>query len=141
MNDVTVGVLGATSIVGVVLIPRFFERGYRAIAFSRATHSDHTPSVEWRQIEEQTISPLPHVTAPITHWISAAPLWDLTGHLILLSSYGAKRVVALSSISRFTKSDSSDLAERRIAEHLTQAEDALQRWAEEGGRKWIIHEL
>ncbi len=139
MNDAaTTGVLGATSAVGMVLIPRLLELGYRVIAFSRSAHGDRGPLLEWRQIEERTTSPLPHVPAPITHWISAAPLWALTSHLPLLSAHGAKRVVALSSTSRFTKSDSSDLTERRTAERLARAENALQLWAEEGGREWII---
>lgn len=138
MNDVTVGVLGATSAVGMVLVPQLLERGYRVIAFSRTAHSDHTPSLEWRQIDEQTTPPPLQMTTPITHWISAAPLWVLIGHFPLLDAYGVKRVVALSSTSRFTKSDSSDLTERRIAERLTQAEDALQRWAAASGREWVI---
>ena len=56
----------------------------------------------------------------------------------MLEVYGARRVVALSSTSRFTKDDSSDPEERAIALRLADAEARVQAWAASHGVEWII---
>ena len=55
-----------------------------------------------------------------------------------LEAYGARRVVALSSTSRFTKDDSSDPEEQAIALRLADAEARVQAWAASHGVEWII---
>ena len=45
--------------------------------------------------------------ASIPHWIAVCPLWAVPEHFALLESAGARRLVALSSTSRFTKRDSA----------------------------------
>jgi nucleoside-diphosphate-sugar epimerase len=56
----------------------------------------------------------------------------------LLEAYGVRRVVALSSTSRFTKDDSSDPEEQAIALRLADAEACVQAWAASHGVEWII---
>ncbi len=56
----------------------------------------------------------------------------------MLEAYGARRVVALSSTSRFTKDDSSDPEEQVIALRLADAEARVQAWAAFHGVEWII---
>jgi nucleoside-diphosphate-sugar epimerase len=56
----------------------------------------------------------------------------------LLEACGARRVVALSSTSLFTKGDSPDSREQEIAEGLAAGEDALRTWGEARGVEWVI---
>ena len=56
----------------------------------------------------------------------------------MLESYGVRRIVALSSTSRFTKNDSNDLEDQATAQRLADAENRLQAWAESRGVEWVI---
>ncbi len=56
----------------------------------------------------------------------------------MLEAYGAKRVVALSSTSRYTKEDSNDAEEQAVARRLNDAEERVQAWAESHGVEWVI---
>ena len=56
----------------------------------------------------------------------------------MLEQYGARRIVALSSTSLFTKSDSSELDEKITAGKLSEAEYRLQVWAQNKGVDWVI---
>jgi hypothetical protein len=71
--------------------------------------------------------------ASIPHWIAVCPLWAVPEHFALLESAGAKRLVALSSTSRFTKRDSAAAAERAIAARLAAAEEEVLDWAQTRG--------
>ena len=46
--------------------------------------------------------------------------------------------VALSSTSRFTKTDSSDPAEQDLARHFADSEERLRQWAESHGIEWVV---
>ncbi len=74
----------------------------------------------------------------IALWICAAPIWVLPGHFQLLESCGVRKVVALSSTSRFSKDDSSDIAEQQLAKRLADAELQVQAWAQQRGIEWVI---
>jgi nucleoside-diphosphate-sugar epimerase len=56
----------------------------------------------------------------------------------LMIAHGVKRVVALSSTSRFTKTESSDLLEQEAAKKLVDGESMLQHWAQANALDWII---
>jgi nucleoside-diphosphate-sugar epimerase len=132
------GVLGAASMVGECLLPLLIQTGWRVLAFSRRPVGQTNEKVEWRQIA----SPNPGHPAggedTIEAWICLAPIMALPGYFGMLEAYGARRVVALSSTSRFTKMDSSDLAERDGVASLVAAEEALQHWAEARKIEWVI---
>jgi nucleoside-diphosphate-sugar epimerase len=74
----------------------------------------------------------------IPYWICAAPIWVLPEHFKLLESCGVRKVVALSSTSRFTKDQSSDSEEQMLAKKLADAEDRFEKWASAIGIDWII---
>jgi len=78
------------------------------------------------------------VTSNVSDWLCVAPIWVLPQYFSLLEAYGARRVVALSSTSRFTKDDSSNPEERAIALRLADAEARVQAWAASHGVEWII---
>lgn len=135
-NPIT-GLLGATSLVGECLIPRLIEDGRRVFAYSRtAPDRASEAGLTWLRPGEP---PPSHAEAiPITDWLCVAPIWTLPGHFSMLERHGARRVVALSSTSRFSKINASDAAENATATRLAESEKALQQWAERKGIEWII---
>jgi nucleoside-diphosphate-sugar epimerase len=56
----------------------------------------------------------------------------------LIEASGARRVVALSSTSRFTKVGSGDAAENAVAAKLIESEARVQAWAEQRGIEWVV---
>jgi len=139
VNKSPVGLLGATGLVGACLLPLLARARYRVTAFSRRELRRSDDGVEWRK--------LPSPLAPdsdseedwnISNWICLAPIWVLPEHFGMLEAQGARRVVALSSTSRFTKDDSSDPEEHVIALRLAEAEVRVQAWAASHGVEWVI---
>ncbi|MGZ8158934.1 MAG: NAD-dependent epimerase/dehydratase family protein, partial [Methylobacter sp.] len=146
----TVGVFGATSLVGACLLPLLSAEGWQVTAFSRRAAGRAADGVAWRQLP-LTECPLPQTfdkTASHSagqskdrvtpHWICVAPIWVLPDYFALLDAQGARRVVVLSSTSRFTKDDSTDPEEQVIALRLADAEARVQEWAESRGVEWVI---
>ena len=146
-----VGVLGATSFVGQSALARLQRSGPQrsaldglgsttadspetpVFAFSRAAVPPVARSVSagirWHQLP---VSPSVW-QASIPHWIAVCPLWAVPEHFSLLEAAGARRLVALSSTSRFTKRDSAAASERAIAARLAVAEDEVLDWARARG--------
>ena len=56
----------------------------------------------------------------------------------MLEAHGVKRLVALSSTSRFTKQSSSDPDEQLFVRDLVEAELQVEQWAKSKGVEWII---
>jgi nucleoside-diphosphate-sugar epimerase len=90
--------------------------------------------IEWRRLPAND----PDADCRIEHWIALAPIWLLPSFFPLLGRYGARRIVALSSTSRFVKIESADARERELAALLADGEQHLQGWAESTGRQWLI---
>ncbi|MCA8457937.1 NAD-dependent epimerase/dehydratase family protein [Burkholderia multivorans] len=67
-----------------------------------------------------------------------APIWVLPDYFPLIEASGARRVVALSSTSRFTKVGSGDTAENAVAAKLIESEARVQAWAEQRGIEWVV---
>lgn len=134
MAELQVGLLGATSLVGDYVIPQLLSSGVRVSAFSRqAVIEQISPDVEWHSLFDLRLD-----INPIKHWICVAPIWVLPEHFALLEACGARRVVALSSTSRFTKTDSADVAENAIAARLSEGEGRFKAWADSKGIEWVI---
>lgn len=128
-----VGVVGATSLVGRSLLDRLGAAGVPVVAYTRGALPADAAGVRWRSIGE------PATDAPtIGEWVVLAPIWTVEPLLERLHAQGARRVVALSSTSRFTKSASPEPSERAIAEALARGEDALARWAVARGVQWLV---
>lgn len=131
------GLLGARSLVGECVISLLVHEGRDVIAFSRSQAQRKTEArVTWLQLDEH--SQCHAATSKVSDWLCVAPIWVLPQYFSLLEAYGARRVVALSSTSRFTKDDSSDPEEQAIALRLADAEARVQAWAENYGVEWII---
>ncbi len=100
------------------MLPLLTQAGWQASAYSRQPARLAERATVWRQLSPQT-SVSPQENLPL--WICVAPIWTLPEHFALLESHGVRRVVALSSTSRFTKDNSSDPDEQALAYRLAAA--------------------
>ena len=133
-----IGVLGASSMVGACVLSQLAQAHLPVSAFSRkATAHLGGQGVDWQQLPPApAVVSLPVV--PIPWWICIAPIAALPAHFAWLETLGARRIVVLSSTSRFTKDTSSDPQEQAIAQRLVAAENQLQAWAERRGIEWVV---
>ena len=138
MPDLKVGLLGASSLVGGCLLTQLVEMGCSIFAFSRKRLIEVQGSaIEWRQPLTQ-VTKGPDMANSISHWIFVAPIWVLPDYFSLIEASGARRLVALSSTSRFTKVGSDDAAENAVAAKLIESEARVQAWAEDRGIEWVV---
>jgi len=139
------GVLGATSMVGQNLLPLLANAGWHVEAFSRQPRLpgqsvDENARVVFRLLEGGDYDHAATLAAKgeITHWVCLAPIWVLPDYFSMLAEYQAKRVVALSSTSIFTKKASSDPDEQNTADRLRDGEQRFIAWAEANRIEWVI---
>nr|WP_254431961.1 NAD-dependent epimerase/dehydratase family protein [Azonexus fungiphilus] len=130
--------MGASSLVGGCLLAQLEEMEWSAIAFSREKRvAIQGGTVEWRQLPAPGMKSM-EITCPISHWICVAPIWVLPDYFALIEASGARRLVALSSTSRFTKVGSGDTAENAVAAKLIESEARVQAWADDRGIEWVV---
>ncbi len=140
MSKKQVGVLGATSLVGRCLLPLLVQSGWNVRAFSRRPMSSDQPNIQWTQLPDS----MDMIRRPagenknIDCWICVASIWVLPDYFAMMEKYGVRRVIAVSSTSRFTKSDSTDVEEKKTASKLIDSENRLQGWAKRAGVDWVI---
>jgi uncharacterized protein YbjT (DUF2867 family) len=137
----SIGIIGATGLVGESLLSLFTQTGWGVTAYYRGKSAPLTEGVEWLPLPPQTHSNEPHSSQNekiIKNWVCTAPIWVLPEYFALFESYGIRRLVALSSTSRFTKIDSSDPEEQALSRRLAEAESSVQEWAETRGVEWVI---
>jgi len=136
--DLRVGVLGASSLVGHCVLTQLAQIRCSAVAFSRkAQISTPGGTAEWRQIPTPGTECV-SLTSPISHWICVAPIWVLPEYFSLIEANGTRRIVVLSSTSRFTKVGSGDTAENAVVAKLIENEARVQAWAEQRGIEWVV---
>lgn len=136
MENKSIGVIGASSFVGQNILPLLEKSDWNVVAFTRQQNKKNVNNIEWRQL--YSVVHMPKDGEIIPFWICAAPIWVMHEYFDLLKAHKVKRIVVLSSTSRFTKEDSSDFAEQAIALKLAENEERLQTWAEEQGIEWVI---
>lgn len=131
--------------VGQNLLPLLANAGWQVEAFSRQPwiHDqpvDEDARVVFRLLEGGNcdLAATPAAKGGITHWVCLAPIWVLPDYFSMLTAYQARRVVALSSTSIFTKKTSSDPAEQNTADKLRDGEQRFIAWAEANGIEWVI---
>jgi len=131
-------VSGATSQIGVFLLPRLIEAGFHVHALSRKdtiiqNHSFFT----WHQLDITNGWRIMEIPG-ISQFFHLAPIWLLPDIIEALSCYGIRRIVALSSTSRFTKLDSENHQEREISKKLAAAEKAFIAKCVDHGISWTL---
>lgn len=140
INRKYAGVIGATGLVGQCLLPLLPQNGWTVRAFSRRQINAESPGVEWLRFSDFTDASSNNgfIYEPIESWICLASIWVLPDYFPMLAKFGARRVIALSSTSLFTKRDSPDPEEKATALKLSQGESDLRAWASDHGITWII---
>ena len=136
MAEMPVGVLGASSLVGQRLLARLAAAGRPVTAFSRQPQPPQA-GVTWGRLGAPGGAPADGIRE-IALWICVAPIWVLPEHFELLQRCGARRIVALSSTSRYTKHASTDPQEQATAQRLARAEEQLAQWAGAQGVTWTV---
>ena len=135
--DPPVLVLGASSLVGRFLLPRLAEAGVETVAVSREPAVAAMNGVRWLQADIASAGWADAAPACSTVF-ALTPLWLVPQALPPLLARGAKRLVAFSSTSVFTKAASPVPAEREVARKLAAAEAAIAALAGESGLAWTI---
>jgi nucleoside-diphosphate-sugar epimerase len=141
-----IGVIGATSFIGQCLLPLLSAKAdWEVAAFSRRVqdlrHQKETNPVDWHLLRKAEPSDTKEVHPPdkqISHWVCLAPIWVLPEYFSMLSIYGVRHVVAISSTSRFTKYISSDPTEQALAKRLAEGEERLIAWAKTKDVTWTV---
>lgn len=134
MDKAVVGVLGATCLVGRWLFPMLINLDAEVFAFSRKAPAQivetaqHRP-IKWVRLPLSSSSNSMGNPQRIDDWICLMPMWVLPQYFSMLSGLGARRLVALSSTSRFSKTNSSSRQERNLAADLKNAEEVTTLWA------------
>lgn len=138
MNNQTIGIVGATSMVGQCLIQHGIAQNHHITAFSRQLINQNHPNVNWQQFSSISKKEIDYKNKTIPYWIYAAPIWTLPDYFDFLLSFKLQRIVVLSSTSRFTKQNSSNLNEQAIAQKLVEGEKLLESWANLHAIEWIV---
>ncbi len=133
----TVGVLGATSFVGACLIPLLVHAKYGVIALSRSQQAPQQ-SVQWISLPQDNadLGVVSVVSVPL--WIAVCPIVVVPQYFELLERAGVRRLVVLSSTSRFTKTESSSPLEQELAAALARSEQLVEQWAKNRGVEWVV---
>lgn len=127
-------VTGASSQIGDFLLPRLVEKGWAVHAISRQTHSN-SDHIRWLQFDLENLpTAWQHTDIDVLFHLARLPLApDLITRLPKL-----RRVIAFSSTSRFTKSDSVETKEQAVAQQLAQAEAGLEAACQARQIPWTI---
>jgi NAD dependent epimerase/dehydratase family enzyme len=131
-----VGVFGARGLVGDCVLRVLSGMGCSVYAYSRQPRSSNLVGVSWHRIDAESAQRVENNS--IGSWICLAPIWVVPDYFSLFESYCARRIVAISSTSRFTKMESSDKAELSVASKLADAEMRLKVWAESKSIELVI---
>ena len=135
----SVGVLGATSLVGGFLLPQLTLTGTTVFAFSRKPPEQTSSEVKWviSPSQDGNIDPV-FSRLNIQLWVSLLPIWLLPNFFSMLLQAKVKRLVVLSSTSRFTKENSSYEEDRLLVDRLISSEADIYSWSEKHGIEIII---
>lgn len=142
MTEQHVGVIGATSLVGSFSLSLLTEKNYKVIAYTRQVCPTKKSMIKWHQFghpkESSVLSSTVIQQEIIPLWLCVAPIWVLPQYFNFLIEKGIKRIVLLSSTSRYTKATSKDIEEQSIALRLEESEELIKKWAKENNIEWII---
>jgi nucleoside-diphosphate-sugar epimerase len=128
-------VIGASGQIGRALIPRLLERGYQVTALSRIARASATGNLSW--VRGDVFASMP--TLPMLDAIfSLGPLDGFSRWLAQAQLAGRPRIVAFGSMSVESKRESTDSAERSLAETLRLAEMELADAASARNLVWTL---
>lgn len=128
-------VVGASSQIGLFLLPMLVERDARVLALSRSALPD-SDGVTWLRgsLPDQS----PPIGEGVQSIISFGPLDALAAWLERAPLPALRRVIATSSMSAESKCHSPVAAERAVAQRLRDGEAALAAVCEKRGVAWTV---
>lgn len=129
MTASLVGVVGAAGNTGAAAVAAARAHSLTPIGFSRAQR--YSDNLEWQQLTDE-----PKVRVPL--WIDAGPIVTFHERRDSILRRGAKKIVAISSTSLFTKAASTSSAEAKIAQLLEASEQDLASWCATNSLEWVI---
>lgn len=139
MTTARIGVLGGTSLVGRQLLTALAEQDVSVCAYSRkADQEAGQPGLRWLAAPQGEAGPQALQDCQDATWICLTPIWVLPTYFDALQKAGARKVVALSSTSRFTKTTSSVPKEQALVARLEQGEQALADWSARTGIPYVV---
>lgn len=136
MNDETplafpLIVAGANSLIGRFLAPLALAEGRQVAALSRR-------GGEGRVEADLTAPDLARRLPEAREAVLLSPIWLTPAAVPALAERGVRRLVAVSSTSRFTKADSPVAEERAVAARLAEGEAEAERLCREAGIAWTV---
>lgn len=137
MSSDLITVTGASSQIGLYLLPQLLNEGFNVAAVGRnASFARMLPKeVQWHNVDLTTnLQDIPAGDC----LIHLAPIWILPGFVSLLAERGLTRLVAFSSTSALSKRDSVDFRERELASRLQAAEDEVILQCDRYGVNWTL---
>lgn len=135
---------GATGLVGLELLPLLLHHSFVVRALSRRPRraSGEGPPgpgrVTWLEADLSSPPVRGAGLPPAECFLHAAPIWLLPTWVPAAADAGVRRLVAVSSTSRFTKRESSSPPERELARRLAEAEEAVMKACGERAIRWTI---
>lgn len=130
-----VAVVGATSQIGLALMPRLAAKGSLASRIGRES-SGNAEVVTHVFDEQQGCFTPPLSSADVV--ISLAPLPTIALVLKMAEALGAKRVISFGSTGRFSKVGSSSAIEQDFVAQQEQAEELFTKQSEAAGIAWTL---
>ena len=125
---------GASSQVGLFLIPRLLREGHELFAISRRWR-DGAVGVKWLQDDvAKPQTPWP----PVDALIHIAPLRLLPGLLPKFIAQGGRRVLCFGTTSRYSKAASADPKEQAFAAEQISAEATVADVCEAANAAWTV---
>lgn len=131
------GVMGATSFVGACLIPLLVHAKFNVVAMSRVSRVARQ-SVRWKVLPDGATATTEFEDEIIPFWVAVCPIVVVPHYFEFLERVGVRRLVVLSSTSRFTKVGSSSRIEQELASSLAQAELDIECWAAKHSVEWVV---
>jgi len=128
-------VLGGTGMVGRFLIGHLTDAGVEIIASTRQVLAPRA-RVRWVTADYAALRLGPTDSPRVA--FNMGPIWELPSALPALQDAGVRRLVTLSSTSRFTKAASPIKYEREVAGWLIEGEQKTQAYCELHQIAWTI---
>ena len=125
---------GASSQIGVFLIPRLLKAGFRIIAVSRKGRPDAYPA--FAQVEWLSVSEAISASSGFQYLVSAGPM-ELAQNF-LQTNRNRLTAVVFSSSSVVTKLESDNSAEKLQMQTMMAQESELQKFAKNNDSKLVI---
>jgi len=128
-------VVGASSQIGLALLPRLQQSGYDSCPVGRGKTSNGSPPAHVFDVARKRFDP---PIADVAALVSLAPLPTIETVLEMATALGVRRVIAFGSTGRFSKAGSPSALEQDFVLQQEQAEQLFSTHCESEGIAWTL---